>query len=295
MSDPGSRARFEALRGKPFTKMSGSGNDFVIFDGREVPRAMVDAPEVIRAICHRHNGIGADGLVVLEPASEVGAAGAEIRLTYFNSDGSPANLCGNATLCSTALAVHLGMAEVSGMTLVTGAGAVTGRLPDPSSGRPEIALRPVADIREAVPIEPAPGEERIGYALAGVPHLVVRCADAEAVDLVGRGPLLRWHPAVGEAGANVNWVSPLPGGGWRYRTYERGVEGETLACGTGAVATAALLRTWGAPDHAVIRLRTSSGQELGVRFRSDPAYPDHPVPILSGEGRMVYRGQIGTL
>ena len=288
-------ARLEALRGMPFTKMSGSGNDFVIFDGRVVPRSLVEDPEVIRAICHRHNGIGADGLVVLDPdvAGEDGAG--TVRLTYFNSDGSPADLCGNATLCSTALAVRLGMAPAAGMTLRTGAGRVSSRLPDLAVERPEIVLQPVESVLTAVSIPLGPGEEQIGFAVAGIPHLVVRCPNVESIDLPRRGPSLRWHPAAGQAGANVNWVSPRPDGGWRYRTFERGVEGETLACGTGAVATAALLAAWGLSAADVIRLETSSGRELEVRFRLNPNDPAHPVPVLSGEGRVVFSGHIGAL
>lgn len=297
MSGERGAARLEALRGMPFTKMSGSGNDFVIFDGRVVPCTLVEDPEVIRAICNRHNGIGADGLVVLEPeaavATETGTG--SIRLRYFNSDGSPADLCGNATLCSTALAVHLGLASASGMTLLTGAGPVASRFPEPATARPEISLRPVAGIQETVPIEAGPGEERIGFALAGVPHVVVLCADADAIDLDGRGGSIRWHPAIGSAGANVNWVSPRAEGGWRYRTFERGVEGETLACGTGAVATAALLIRWGAPADSVVRLRTSSGRDLEVRFLANPVDPTQPVPVLAGEGRIVFTGHVATL
>ena len=295
MTRPDMAVRLDALRGMPFTKMSGSGNDFVIFDGRVVPRALVEDPEVIRAICHRHNGIGADGLVVLEPDVEDDVGAGIVRLTYFNSDGSPADLCGNATLCSTALAVRLGMAPAAGMTLRTGAGLVTSRLPDPAVERPEIVLQPVEAVQTAVAIPIGPGEEQIGFAMAGIPHLVVRCPNVEAIDLPGRGPSLRWHPATGVAGANVNWVSPRADGGWRYRTFERGVEGETLACGTGAVATAALLAAWGLPATEVIRLETSSGRELEVRFRPNPANPAHPVPVLAGEGRVVFSGHIGAL
>ena len=155
-------SRLAALRGRPFTKMSGSGNDFVIFDGRAVPRELVAVPEVIRAICNRFNGIGADGLVVLEPAAAPDGGAASVRLSYFNSDGSPADLCGNATLCSTALAVRIGLAPASGMTLLTGAGEVASRLPDPVSERPEITLPPVDGLREEVEIALGPGERRIG-------------------------------------------------------------------------------------------------------------------------------------
>lgn len=280
-----------SLNGLPFFKMSGSGNDFVVFDGRVVPLDLITPPEVITAICHRHNGIGADGLVVLEPRTDEVAAG--VRLHYFNSDGSPADLCGNATLCSTALSAAIGLGHADGMTLETGAGIIESAV----RGLPEIQLQPVRALQESAPIDRVVGETRIGFVMAGIPHLVVLCDDADHVDLVGRGPGLRWHPATGEAGANVNWVSRRDDGRWRYRTFERGVEGETLACGTGAVATAALLRAWGlVPDLSQpVVIRTSSGRDLEVRFSRVEGSEVIELPTLRGEGRVVFQGVLRDL
>ena len=277
----------EALRGAPFAKMTGSGNDFVFFDGRKVPSQLVTVPEIIAAICNRFNGIGADGLVVLEPAGPYG----EVEILYFNSDGSPADLCGNATLCSTSLAVDVGLGDADGMHLTTPAGLISGRIHD---GLPEIDLQPVTDVRTDIDIPLTQGETRIGFAVAGIPHLVVLCEDADAVDVADRGPGLRHHAAVGSAGANVNWVSPRSDGTWRYRTFERGVEGETLACGTGAVATAILLSAWGLASSPVA-IRTSSGRVLDVRFTRDGGSAPRWTPSLRGEGRVVYRGRIESL
>ena len=106
-------------------------------------------------------------------------------------------------------------------------------------------LSAARDVRLGVPEIPVEAGGRAGFALVGVPHLVLTCRDVDQVDVAGAGPGLRSHLAVGAAGANVNWVQPLGDGRWRYRTYERGVEGETLACGTGAVAAATLLAAWG--------------------------------------------------
>jgi len=273
------------LRGIPFAKMTGSGNDFVFFDSRDVALADVTSPEMIKSICNRHNGIGADGIVVLEPS----APDADVRIHYFNSDGTSADLCGNATLCSTALSVLLGLGSHSGMTLTTPAGLIASRV---TSGEPEIDLQPVAAIRTAMPIDLVNGEQRIGFAVAGIPHLVILCDDADQVDVNGRGPLLRRHLASGPAGANVNWVSRLPSGQWRYRTFERGVEGETLACGTGAVATAVLLTTWGLASSSTVTIRTSSGRDVEVRLvATETGYQ----PTLRGEGRVVFRGVIESM
>ena len=276
------------LHGIPFAKMTGSGNDFVFFDGRHVALTRVTSPEMIQAICNRNNGIGADGLVVLEPASP----SADVRIHYFNSDGTPADLCGNATLCSTAMSAMLGLADASGMTLTTPAGLIASRMVE---GLPEIDLQPVTAIRADMPIDLMPGEQRIGFAMAGIPHLVILCADADRVDVEGRGPLLRRHAASGPPGANVNWVSPMPGGQWRYRTFERGVEAETLACGTGAVATAVLLTTWGLAAASTVTIRTSSGRDLDVRLTATLSPASGYKPILRGEGRIVFQGVIESI
>jgi diaminopimelate epimerase len=274
-----------SLHGFPFVKMTGSGNDFVFFDGRHVPIDAVVSPEAIRAICNRRNGIGADGLVVLEVAQPE----ADVRIHYFNSDGTPADLCGNATLCSTALSADLGLATDSGMTLTTPAGLISSRL---TAGLPEIELQPVTEIRPTMPISLGVGERAVGFATAGIPHLVIFCDDADAIDVAGLGPSLRHHAATGPAGANVNWVSPLPGGGWRYRTFERGVEGETQACGTGAVATAVLLASWGIAPRGTVIIRTSSGRDLSVTLTALADGTSGFRPTLRGEGRVVFRGTI---
>lgn len=283
----------DPLAGLPFVKMTGSGNDFVFFDARTVPLALVTTPEAIRRICHRQNGIGADGVVVLDPLG----GGSDVRVHYFNSDGSAADLCGNATLCSTALSTALGMTNPSGMVLETGAGAIVSRIAstDMGGGRPAIDLQAVTDIRASMPIELATNEQRVGFAVAGIPHLVLLTPDVDQVDVAARGPGLRWHPSTGAAGANVNWVSPLPGGRWRYRTFERGVEGETLACGTGAVATAVLLARWGLAALPDVVLETRSGLDLRVTLAEAGGEGAGYRPTLSGEGREVFRGTIGSL
>ena len=203
-------------------------------------------------------------------------------MRYHNSDGSRASMCGNAALCSTRLAVELGAADPAGFAFLSDAGLIGARIRD---GRPQIDLAPVVGLRPDAELGRTGGERRIGYARAGVPHLVVEVADVEAVDLAARGRALRFDPSLAD-GANVNFVAPA-NGGWRMRTYERGVEGETLACGTGAVACAAVLSAWGAAGDAVTIL-TSSGRPLVVGLPRDVA----GRPSLAGEGRIVFRGEL---
>ncbi|MCU0615531.1 MAG: diaminopimelate epimerase [Gemmatimonadaceae bacterium] len=288
------------LEGVPFTKMTGSGNDFVIFDARTSPTDLVTRPEVIASICNRNNGIGADGVVILEPPPP-GDSTDPIRLRYFNRDGSLGELCGNATLCSTALSVQLGLAAPTAVRLNTDAGLVTARR---ELAHPEIDVAPVREVRDdlrgslgAVAAEAI----RSGFALVGVPHVVLLLPDRAALDAVAvavDGPPIRQHASLAPAGANVNWVAPDGRGGWAYRTFERGVEGETLACGTGAIACAILLTRWGlAPGMAT--LETRSGRPVHVRLAPADGAPADLTgavrPSLSGEGRVVFVGQIGRL
>ena len=268
--------------GRTFYKMSGSGNDFVFVDAREEPPGAMASTPSIRAVCAHGTGVGADGIVFLLPP-----AAATVRMRYLNSDGSLAALCGNATLCTARLAVELGAAPMGELSIETDSGVVHARF---ANGQPEIDLRPAEDVDPCFEAAAVSGERRIGFALVGVPHLVLLCDDIDAVDVQGRGRQLRRHPNLSH-GANVNFVSRTANGGWRVRTYERGVEAETLACGTGAVATAVLLKSWGEAG-STVRLETRSGRALGVRLR--PA-EGGDLPSLSGEARIVFVGKLGEL
>lgn len=269
--------------GREFFKMSGSGNDFVFVDARKEPPGPLGLPEVVDAICRRGTGIGADGMVFLEESNR-----ADVRLTYLNSDGTRADLCGNATLCTARLARELGIVNgTDEFAIETDVGVLRARF---KGDRPEIDLQPVSQVRQDAGLGLEEGERRMGFALVGVPHLVIVVDDLEAVDVVGRGRPLRRHSSL-SAGANVNFVTPSGDGTFAYRTYERGVEAETLACGTGAVAIAVLLSEWEMATGPV-RIRTRSGRELRVRL-SGP--PQERTPSLSGEARLVYRGQLGDV
>jgi len=288
--------------GRTFFKMSGSGNDFVMVDAREEAPGRLSDPAVVQRVCARGTGVGADGIVFL-----CGSDSATIQLIYLNADGSRAEFCGNATLCTTRLAVELGIGSADGLTIETDSGVVSARMRD---GRPEIDLPGVTDVRPtAAQLDLQFGERRIGFAEVGVPHLVIECDDISTVDVVGRGRPLRHHQTLPK-GANVNFVSRQPAGGarsarsapsdggersdrggWRMRTYERGVEAETLACGSGSVATAILLNEWGLADPTV-ELETSSGEPLVIRLARDGSMW---IPSLSGEGRVVYQATLSEI
>lgn len=268
--------------GRRFYKMTGSGNDFVVFDSRDGSVQELADPSRIRQLCDRRQGIGADGVVLLEPSAR-----ADLLMTYFNSDGSRGAMCGNAALCVTRLASQLRLADPDGMSIETDEGILRSRL---VNDRPEIELRPVKRVRESADGLPEAGERRVGYAVAGVPHVVVLCEDVEQVDVPKRGAALRKADWTGPEGANVNFVS-ADRGTWAIRTFERGVEAETLACGTGAVATSTLLHTWGLAG-LQSALRTRSGCMLEVSLREQNG---EVLPRLRGEGRVVFEGWLGEL
>jgi diaminopimelate epimerase len=274
--------------------MTGSGNDFVFLDGRET--SPEDWPvERIGRVCARRTGVGADGLVILTPDGP-----STIVMAFFNADGSRGAMCGNAALCSTRLASRIGLISGDEMELVTDAGTFATRCVGVASGHRAQLNLPDFDVPVSLSgIEPAPGErwQRGGawFTTVGVPHLVVWVDDLEAVDLGIRGAELRSHAAVGRDGANANFVNKAasegagPASGWSMRTYERGVEGETLACGTGAVAVAATLALLGEAAMPV-EIRTRSGRVLTVDLRINLSQVRDVW--LGGEGRLVYQGEI---
>jgi len=266
--------------------MSGSGNDFVVFDVREagVDSDPLERPEAIQTLAARGTGVGADGVVFV---AKGGRPGASLAMRYYNSDGSRGAFCGNATLCVTRLAHDLGAAPKEGLLIETDSGLVPARMGPHGA---EIDLPAVSESSvEVSELALEPGERRIGFALVGVPHLVVRCDEVAMAPVHERGRALRYSGYRVE-GANVNFVSKR-GGDWFIRTYERGVEGETLACGSGAIASAILLARWN-ESGATTSLITKSGRVLTVRLGREG---ESWKPTLAGEGRIVFTGEIDEL
>jgi diaminopimelate epimerase len=268
------------MNGTVAFKMTGSGNDFVFVDGR-VYSVESWKKEQIRAICDRRDGLGADGFAVLEPGSEPG----RVRFHFFNADGGRAPMCGNGALCATRMARWLELAGQDDMTLETDAGLVSTSVIPGEEELAEFELSEVGEMSEPA-IELLESEESITFTTVAVPHLVVVVEDADEVQLNTRGRELRNHPSLAPLGSNVNFVS-LSGDALRVRTYERGVEGETLACATGSVACAAVLAK---QQKAAVPtdILTSSGRTLRVTGALDS---NHHLqsPRLRGEARRVYR------
>ncbi len=271
------------LKGTVFYKMSGSGNDFIMLDGRYTTPADW-SPDRIVELCDRRHGVGADGLVVLSPEGT-----GRVRMDFWNCDGSRADMCGNAALCSTRLSAFLELAPADGMQLVTRAGTFPTRCRT-AGEEAELNLPDFTLPAKPAGISLRPDEAGGMLATVGVPHLVLEVADLERSDLMDRGRLLRSDPALGPAGANVNFVGPAGAdskAACALRTYERGVEGETLACGTGAVATAALLAHSGR-YRLPMDILTRGGRILHIAATLSG---DKATNVwLAGEGRLVFTG-----
>jgi diaminopimelate epimerase len=275
------RARVMEFR-RDFYKMSGSGNDFVFFDMTDGESPELENPAAIRSLSARGTGVGADGVVFLYPETDE-----SIAIRYYNSDGSLGELCGNATLCAARLAHELGIVSGGEMSIRTDAGVVAARMSD---GLPEIDLAPVSEvILEAQGIPKLDREGHLGFARVGVPHIVIVDDDVQTADIMGRGSLIRRDRSLRD-GANVNFLTAKEAG-WSIRTYERGVEGETLACGTGAVASAILLIEWGLAV-APVDLETRSGRTLTVRVHREG---NLWYPSLKGSAEIVFAGQLRDL
>jgi len=257
-----------------FYQLSGSGNDFLaLAEPWDTP-----PPERIRAWCRRGVSLGADGLFILRRA-EGGAT-----MDYFNADGLAADLCLNGTRCAAQLAFHLGWAEEK-VRLRTGAGTVTARRLDEE--RTAVELPAPAAPPQPLTVE-AGGTSHAGWRiLVGVPHFVLVWPDGlETAPVVELGRQLRHHPVFGAPGTNVNFVRFPERERMEIRTYERGVEDETLSCGTGTLAGAAVGLTLGRV-RLPLKVETQGGFELLV-----DGNPEAGSWSLAGDARVVAEGEI---
>jgi diaminopimelate epimerase len=261
----------------PITKMSGAGNDFVVLDARAWDALPGDRAAWVRAVCRRGLSVGADGVLV------VSADGSDrVRVVFFNPDGGEA-FCGNGSRCAARYAAT--RAEVSAtMTLLTAVGEVAAVV---DGERVSLTLPPPEDLGEVI-LEDDLRTFRGRWIVAGVPHVVFPVSGLSAYPLERVGPSLRRHVALGPSGANVNLVESGAGGRVCVRTWERGVENETLSCGTGAVAVAFAARLAGAPETVVVVPR--SGTALTVVLSGEAARPEYAR--LIGDARFVFTGEL---
>ncbi|MEO5656876.1 MAG: diaminopimelate epimerase [Nitrospiria bacterium] len=264
----------------PFAKMSGSGNDFVIIDNRKdlVPRRRM--PGFVKAVCRRGLSVGADGVIFLHRSPR-----ADFRWHYYNADGGEAEMCGNGSRCAARFAVMKKIARRT-MTFETRAGLIHAEVGDHGV---TVRLPPPKGLRLSLPLEVGGASYEAHVLNTGVPHVVLFVDDVEAVDVAALGRAIRIHPAFAPAGTNANFVRIDSPRRLTIRTYERGVEGETLACGTGSVAAAVLAGLLG-KARSPVTLKTRGGPPLTVGFELDGRTITRVE--LTGEARLVYEGTL---
>jgi len=265
--------------GIAFTKMSGAGNDFIVVDNRGGVIGQ-DRAGFARRHCARRTAVGADGVLLIESAD-----GADFRMRLFNADGSEAEMCGNAARCAARLAFARGFAGES-MRMETIAGVVEAHV---DSERVTVGMEDVSPVGEEVALEAEGRVWGVHPVEAGVPHAIIFTEDLDNAPVEAVGRAMRMHEFFQPRGTNVDFVQPLAPGRIAIRTYERGVEAETLACGTGAIASAVVSHVRGRAGAPPIEVQVLGGL-LTVDFRSTG---DGIVSVrLSGEAAFVYEAEL---
>jgi diaminopimelate epimerase len=264
----------------PFVKMSGAGNDFVVIDNRALNHALTR--EQIARLCDRHFGIGADGFLAVEPAD---SPDADFRMRYYNADGGEAEMCGNGARCFARFVHPLRRADAERVRFTTPAGLITAEY---IADEVRISLTAPTDARLNQRADFGWGEIDYHFLNTGVPHTVVFVADAEQAQVVPHGRAIRQSPLF-PRGANVNFVQVTDSGKLIVRTYERGVEDETLACGTGVVASA-LLTHLVQHTSLPIYIKVRGGDVLTVNARVDGNTLTDVT--LAGPAKEIFSGEI---
>lgn len=255
-----------------FEKYQGAGNDFVILDNRKGSFSTLDTNQ-LRFLCDRHKGIGADGVIFINTHPN-----ADFEMIYFNSDGNLSTLCGNGGRCAVAFAFHKKIISTSTSFI-----ASDGMHQAAWLGKEQVRLKMqnVSEVQK---------QNEAIITNTGSPHYVILANNLSNLDVEKEGATIRYSPSFKKEGINVNFIEHIRDSYFRIRTYERGVEGETLACGTGAVASALAIDCWGNfPKLEKIHLEALGGN-LIVEFKKDnTGY--HSI-FLEGPAKFVFSGSL---
>ncbi len=262
-----------------FYKMHGAANDFILVDDRAGNFPAADR-SWLAAISHRRTGVGCEGVILIQPSPT-----ADFRMRFFNPDGGEADMCGNGARCVARLARDLGIAP-DAMGFETRAGRLTAEV---LGDAVRLCMTEPRDWRMNLALDVEGRPWTAHHVNSGVPHAVLETRDLVDVDLTRLGPAIRHHTAFQPAGANVNFVQVADGNRVRVRTYERGVEGETLACGTGMVASALVLARLGRVTLPATVL-PASGDALIVD--AQPAGEGFAQVTLTGPAVHVFQGTL---
>lgn len=263
-----------------FYKMNGAGNDFIVVDNRDLSLQLDD--EIIAALCDRHRGVGADGLLAVEPAEQ----GADYKFRYYNADGGEAEMCGNGARCFGRFTANLTEETKDVVTFETMAGTLSAHMVEENV---RIAMSNPHDLRLNLDLAIEGLAGTIHFINTGVPHVVVFVDDLENVDVLKYGTILRYHAAFSPAGTNVNFAKVLSPQHIAIRTYERGVEDETLACGTGMTACALLHHLLNGAASPV-KVDVAGGDTLEIGYVANGN--DFTDVTLSGPADFVFEGAI---
>ncbi len=250
--------------------MVGSGNDFIVISSK--PSG--NLPGLAKILCDRKYGIGADGVLLLEKSKK-----ADINMRIFNADGSEAQMCGNGARCA---ALFYGKAK---SRISTAAGTINALV---SGSKVKIQLTEPKNIKLDIPLMVSGRKIKVNFINTGVPHAVVFVDGIDGIDLTQIGRVIRNHREFSPAGTNVDFVEVKGGNLIRVRTYERGVEDETLACGTGSTASALIFVLKSGADK-LVRVATQSKELLNIYFQNDNGKFSNVW--LEGSARIVYKGE----
>lgn len=266
----------------PFYKMTGGGNDFVLFDNRKgiLPK---DYSALAKKVCDRKFSIGADGLLVLEKSNV-----SDFRMVYHNADGSRAEMCGNGARCIARFSDLLKIAPHK-MNFVTDAGTLSAEVNNDSV---KLKLSQPKELKLDFPLKLEDGKElHVSSLNTGVPHAVLLVTDLEKTEVQELGRAIRTHKEFAPAGTNVDFILLKDRQSIQLRTYERGVEAETLACGTGATASALICAAKGMVESPV-SCQTKGGEVLKIYFEMDPNSLTMKEVYLEGPATVCFRGEI---
>ncbi|MFH0938917.1 MAG: diaminopimelate epimerase [Planctomycetota bacterium] len=267
----------------PFTKMSGSGNDFILVDNREGLLHEGEAAKLAQVACPQHISVGADGIILIEKAL---VSGHDYRMRIFNADGSEAEMCGNGSRCIAVFACQINVAKEK-QRIETIAGSLAAVVAtDGLSAKVQLSPPSRMELKKDVNVL---GQKYDLYFInTGVPHAVLFVPDVTKVDTRKMGACIRYHEIFKPKGSNVNFAQLLGNDTLRIRTYERGVEDETFACGTGATATAiiaSLVHGYRSP----VKVLTQSQAILTIYFEQQN--DDVSAPFLEGAVDTIYKGE----
>ena len=266
----------------PFAKMSGTGNDFIVIDHRRPLIPEQDQAEFVSKVCRRMFSAGADGVILIENSKN-----ADFAWRFYNGDGSVAEMCGNGARCAARFAYARGIADKK-MRFETLAGIIEAEILEDN----EVSLLMTApfDYKKGLSVELGGTAKDVSFMNSGVPHAVLFVDQDADIPVKEWGKIVRFHELFQPAGTNVNFVQSLGDGVIRVRTYERGVEDETMACGTGAVAAAIFAAEKGI-SASPVSVTTSGGEQLRIVFDLQEDGTAEKV-YLQGPAKIIYIGQL---